>query len=132
MTAKPFALSVKARIRNEEGKVLLVRRSRRAKGNPGKWELPGGKVDPNEDIGRALEREVAEELGIVIEPIRVAGAAQSELPDRVVAYLVFDAHAISGIIRLSDEHSEAAWMSATEAGKADVVPYCRPFVSESA
>ncbi|WP_341231297.1 (deoxy)nucleoside triphosphate pyrophosphohydrolase [Nocardioides salarius] len=33
----------------------------------GRWELPGGKVEPGEQPADALEREIAEELGCVIE-----------------------------------------------------------------
>jgi 8-oxo-dGTP diphosphatase len=33
----------------------------------GRWELPGGKVEPGEQPADALEREIAEELGCTIE-----------------------------------------------------------------
>jgi 8-oxo-dGTP diphosphatase len=47
----------------ERGKVLL---SQRKKGDhlEGKWEFPGGHVEPGEDPRAALARELREELGI--------------------------------------------------------------------
>lgn len=34
---------------------------------PGYWELPGGKIEPNETPGAAATREAREELGIEVE-----------------------------------------------------------------
>ena len=34
---------------------------------PNRWEFPGGKVENDEDIYSALEREISEELGCKIE-----------------------------------------------------------------
>ena len=47
-----------------DGAVLLIRRL--TEPEAGHWGLPGGKVDLYEAVPRAVEREVAEELGIVI------------------------------------------------------------------
>jgi len=49
----------------EDGRVLAARRSRPPE-LAGKWELPGGKVDPGESDAGALARELAEELGITV------------------------------------------------------------------
>lgn len=52
-----------------EGRVLAARRTAPPE-TAGRWELPGGKVEPGETPEEALVREVAEELGC---GIRVAG-----------------------------------------------------------
>ena len=52
-----------------DGRLLLLRRLR----NPeaGCWSLPGGKVDFLEPIEDALRREVAEETGLMLGPLRL-------------------------------------------------------------
>lgn len=47
-------------------KVLVCQRTKH-QSMPLKWEFPGGKVEPGEDLGAALRRELEEELGILAE-----------------------------------------------------------------
>lgn len=47
-----------------DGRVLCARRGPGRL--EGKWEFPGGKIEPGETPKGALAREVAEELGVVI------------------------------------------------------------------
>ncbi|MFG3203288.1 (deoxy)nucleoside triphosphate pyrophosphohydrolase [Streptomyces sp. NPDC048192] len=55
------------------GRLLAARRSAPAD-LAGRWELPGGKVEPGERPERALVRELREELGVDAEPVeRVPG-----------------------------------------------------------
>jgi 8-oxo-dGTP diphosphatase len=49
-------------IRDE--KILVCQRTRH-QSMPLKWEFPGGKVEPGEDLRAALYRELEEELGIL-------------------------------------------------------------------
>lgn len=47
------------------GRVLLARRPDDAH-QGGLWEFPGGKLEPGESVEAALQREVAEELGVTV------------------------------------------------------------------
>jgi|ERR1044071_3799123 8-oxo-dGTP diphosphatase len=57
---------VVAGIMLQQDRVLICQRKADA-AFPLKWEFPGGKVEPNEGLEDALERELDEELGIRIE-----------------------------------------------------------------
>lgn len=128
MAQKPFVLSVKAIVRDGEGRCLLLRRSAASKGNPGKWDFPGGKLDPGERVDEGLCREVAEETGVTISVERVLGAAQSGLPDRMVAYLIMEARLESGEVRLSEEHDDFVWVALSELPRMDLAEQFRPFI----
>lgn len=52
-----YRVSVKAIIRNELGRILLVKEGSE------NWSLPGGGLDHGEDINAGLKRELFEELG---------------------------------------------------------------------
>jgi 8-oxo-dGTP diphosphatase len=59
-------LLVVAALIEQEGRVLLSQR-RADQSQPLAWEFPGGKVEPGESPSQALEREIEEELGCLIE-----------------------------------------------------------------
>ncbi|MGW4905686.1 (deoxy)nucleoside triphosphate pyrophosphohydrolase [Streptomyces sp. NPDC004270] len=57
----------------DAGRLLAARRSAPPE-LAGRWELPGGKVEPGETPEQALVRELREELGVEAEPLtRVPG-----------------------------------------------------------
>lgn len=47
----------------QDGKILICQRAE-GQAMPFKWEFPGGKVEPEEELRAALKRELDEELGI--------------------------------------------------------------------
>jgi ADP-ribose pyrophosphatase YjhB (NUDIX family) len=59
---------VSAVIRDDAERVLFMRRA-----DDGRWGLPAGAVDPGESPAEAIVREVREETGLVVRPVRVAG-----------------------------------------------------------
>ena len=80
----------------------------------GLWEFPGGKCEPGETFDVALRREVREETGLDIELRNVVGAFGFELAEVRVAMLCMEAEPIGGVLCLSEEHDEFAWVSIGE------------------
>ncbi|PVZ10968.1 NUDIX hydrolase [Actinomycetospora cinnamomea] len=53
--------------------VLLTRRTSRLRDHPGQFALPGGSLDPGEDVVTAARRELDEELGLRLDEEAVLG-----------------------------------------------------------
>ncbi|BAU07899.1 DNA mismatch repair protein MutT [Fischerella major NIES-592] len=53
-------------IANDQGQILIDRR-RQEGVMGGLWEFPGGKIETNETVEECIQREIKEELGIVVE-----------------------------------------------------------------
>ena len=92
------------------GRVLVAQRSEPPH-LAGYWELPGGKVEPDEDEIDALVRECEEELGVVIS---VGDRIGPDLPVRNTGTLrVWAARIVEGELTAT-EHHELRWLRADE------------------
>ncbi|MDR0567951.1 MAG: (deoxy)nucleoside triphosphate pyrophosphohydrolase [Spirochaetaceae bacterium] len=95
----------------EHGKILIARR---LPGGVlgGKWEFPGGKVEPGETNEAALQREYMEELGVPVTVGPFLGTASFEYrgPHTVYAYQVYLKR---GDFKLT-AHTEWRWSSIAE------------------
>ena len=120
MLKKPFKLSVKVVINDERNRCLLLKRSMSSKGNPGKWEFPGGKIESGESFDETLLREVFEETGLSISIDCIAGIAESEVSNMKIVYLIMEAHIESGHVTLSDEHDDYIWINHQDLQKIDL------------
>lgn len=60
-------------ITNDNGEILLMRRSENSKAYPGHWGLVAGWMEWGETIEEALKREAMEEIGVEIEVIKFLG-----------------------------------------------------------
>ena len=83
-----MAKTVVAALLVENNRLLICQRS--AAGEfPGKWEFPGGKMEPGEQAAQALRRELEEELGIAAEIGEELWRNEYQYPNRPVVELLF-------------------------------------------
>ncbi len=118
-------------------KYLITRRSKNKKRFPGKWTVPGGKLETDDYLKlpkdtefywynvmeKVLKREVQEEVGITIKNIEyvtsLATVHEDSAPSLVISCMAdYD----SGKIKLQPEESDQfAWVNLAEAKKYDLI-----------
>lgn len=108
-----------------DGRVLAARRTTPPEAC-GRWELPGGKVEPGESPDDALVREVGEELGCRVRvDAWLPGAVEigvRHLLRAAVVTLVDDAEPTPA------EHDLVRWLAADELDQVDWLEPDRPFL----
>jgi 8-oxo-dGTP diphosphatase len=114
----------------EGGRLLVARRA----GGPydGRWEFPGGKVEPDETDGLGLVREIREELGIDVE---VQGFLGEVVLDGVVGggvpgastLRVWQCRLAGGELE-AREHAELRWVEAAELDALEWIAADRPLL----
>jgi 8-oxo-dGTP diphosphatase len=104
--AKP--LMVTAAVIERDGRVLIAKRKNGWR-FAGKWEFPGGKIEPNETPEECLRRELREELGIETEIGNFFCSSTYAYPHATVQLLVYRAFHVSGEYTLYD-HQEIRWV----------------------
>ena len=74
------SIGVFAAIFDEQGRILCVKRNY----PPFNWTTPGGGMDEGESLTQAVEREVREETGYIVQAKRLLGAYSSTYKDDLV------------------------------------------------
>jgi 8-oxo-dGTP pyrophosphatase MutT (NUDIX family) len=126
-----FMPSVAALIRDVDGRILLVQHVE------GRWQLPGGAVDPGERPAAAMQRECLEEAGITVVPIRIAGVYGG--PEYAITYAngdeagwvvtVFEARIDVGDPSPSDDETQAVgWFLPDQVEALELAPSTRETV----
>jgi len=91
----------------ENGEVLLVKR--RYAPMVGHWGLPAGYIEHDEDPARTARREVREETGLDVRPVRLLGAFPGGGQDGPVVLLVFTGAVEGGTLEAADDATEAGF-----------------------
>src|SRR6476469_2555377 len=58
---------------SREAALILTRRASHLRDHPGQWALPGGRIDAGESAEQTALRELAEEVGLALDPGAVLG-----------------------------------------------------------
>jgi len=119
-TTPPLTLVVAAVLRDGEGRVLLARRPE-GRHMAGLWEFPGGKVGPGEEPEAALVRELAEELGVVIEVGEPFTFALHREPGHRILLLFYHATITGGLLR-AREGQAYQWVPPAELHRYSMPP----------
>ena len=82
-------------IRQPDGRVLIARRPEGSH-QGGRWEFPGGKVEPQECVTEALGRELLEEVGITPLESRPLLRVTWRYPDKTVLLDTWEVRRFSG------------------------------------
>ena len=106
-------IKVVAALIEKDGKYLIARRSTGDENVEGKWEFPGGKVEPNEEEMTAIEREIREEFELEVKAIRFLVNNEHQYPGRIVDLRLYECKYISGEFKLHD-HYEYKFVSKDE------------------
>ena len=125
MNKKPYTLVLRGILRDAKGRVLLMQRSAKSKGWPGKWEFPGGKVGRGEELTSALAREWKEETGLSIVPATCIDVFDWEREHDRILYFVFSVRpkrAGAMRVKVSPEHDAFGWFTPAQMKKLDVSP----------
>jgi 8-oxo-dGTP diphosphatase len=96
----------------EAGRILCAQRGPEG-AVAGLWEFPGGKVEPGEIPEHALVREIAEELGCVVEVGDRVETTSHRYDFGVVVLTTFWCRLVEGIPAPS-EHASIRWLEPTE------------------
>lgn len=112
----------------DQGRLLAARRSA-PPGLAGRWELPGGKLEPGETGEQALVRELREELGVETEPLERIPGEWPLAPGYVLR--VWTARLVSGVPAPLQDHDELRWLGPGESDAVDWLDQDRPAVAEA-
>ena len=110
-------IEVVAAIIEKDNKIFCAQRNL-LKSMGGKWEFPGGKIEPGETHSEALVREIKEELDSDITVDSFVMTIEHDYPTFHITMHCYMCTLIKGDLTLS-EHNDSIWLDRSELLKLD-------------
>ncbi len=102
---RPFACDI---VLVEGGKILLVKRGREP--FKGEWAVPGGRIEEDESAEECLRREMKEETGLEVEPVKLVGVYSDPGRDpRGIIAAAYIVRRVGGELKAGDDAEEVRW-----------------------
>ena len=114
-------VTVVAALIKKDDKYLIARRANGSPDAIGRWEFPGGKVEPGETEECAIEREIKEELSIDIKAIKFIANNIFENPYKTIDLRLYECEYVGGNFDLHD-HYEYKYVGIDEFDNIDWCP----------
>jgi 8-oxo-dGTP diphosphatase len=128
VSGRPSPRVIVAAVIVHDGRVLACERAAPPE-VAGRWEFPGGKVEPGETDSQALARECAEELGVRVAVGDRVGPDVPLAHGRAVLR-VFIVTLLNGDQPRALEHTAMRWLAADELDSVPWLPADKPIVAE--
>ncbi|WP_167043540.1 (deoxy)nucleoside triphosphate pyrophosphohydrolase [Salinibacterium sp. ZJ454] len=93
-----------------DGDTLLACRRAADRSAGGKWEFPGGKVDPGEAPAEALTREIAEELGVEVRVGALLDRTVTVVGEARIDLACYETRLAGARPDRSTDHDELRWV----------------------
>jgi len=123
---RPAILVVAAALYSRDGRILIAQRPP-GKHMAGRWEFPGGKVDPGESEATALARELREELGVEVTSSRPLMRLAHSYNDRNVELSLWLVDSYRGEPQSLDGQS-LKWVEPARLAEEDILEADKPFI----
>lgn len=117
---------VAAALYDEHGRVLIAERPP-GKHMSGRWEFPGGKIEPGESEPQALARELREELGIEVVAAHPELTLRHDYPEKRVQVSMWIVDRYTGEPRGLDGQ-QLKWVAPAALTDEDVLEADKPFI----
>ncbi len=111
---------VVAAVIHRDGKFLLGKRAPHKTSAPGYWCPVSGRIEPGETPQEAVRREVREEVGLLVRPVRVVGEFDTHDGSAVIQWWWVEIEAGEAHLA-NDEHTELRWLTPGDMGFLDKV-----------
>ena len=119
---------VTAAIMVNDGMLLIAKRKPTAR-LPNLWELPGGKIEPNETPEECLKRELKEEFEINVTVAEHLGSNIHAYDFGTIELIAYRTNWEDGDLILKD-HEEIRWVFTHELDQFDFAPADKAFVKK--
>ena len=110
----------------QRGRVLIAQRPT-GKALAGRWEFPGGKLLEGETDAAALQRELREELGVIVQSCEPLLTILHDYGDRIVELRMRIVGAYRGVPR-GLEAQAIRWVAVDQLDAEDVLEADQPFI----